>query len=123
MRLFVLCSPLILGLLLVPGGASADENECSATIDGTLMRKEESDSKKTYTSKVDVSAKELCAVVDFDLIVVEETSNGKQKEVRVPKQVKIRDATMTSLKLDYKLKRGRTIVDHRFEQTGCTICR
>jgi hypothetical protein len=121
MRQFVLGSA-ILGLLLTAGVALAGESECTATITGTLMRKEGSETGTAYTAKVDVSVPATCAVVRFDLIVVEEEPGGKQTEVRVPKEVKIRDSVPTSLKLNYKLKKGRTVVSHRFQQTSCELC-
>jgi hypothetical protein len=65
---------------------------------------------------------EVCAKVSFDLVVVEDLGGGETKEVRVPKRIQIRDATMGTMKMDYKLKRGRTVASHRFEQTNCEIC-
>ena len=122
MRKFVSCRSAILSLLLAPGFVHAGANECKATIDGTLMRKEGTETKTVYTAKIDVSVAATCAVVKFDVVVVEEVPGGKQTEVRVPNNVKIRDSAPTSLKLDYKLKRGRSVVDHRFEQTSCELC-
>ena len=48
MRRFPLCGLMILGALLVPEAALAAD-DCQATIHGTLMREEESDTKTTYT--------------------------------------------------------------------------
>lgn len=115
------CGLVLVGALLVPLPSPAADNQCQATIVGTLMREESKETKKVYTAKIDVSAKERCASVAFDLVVVEE-ANGKQTEVRVPKEVKIRDGVTTSLKLDYALAEGRTIVSHRLEQTSCQLC-
>jgi hypothetical protein len=121
-RRSVLSGFAILVPLFATVAPSFAEDECQATIIGTLMREEPSATKTVYTAKVDVETQQACAVVSFDLIIVEEAAGGEQTEVRVPKQVKVRDATPTSLKLDYELKQGRTIVSHRFEQTGCEIC-
>ena len=52
----------------------------------------------------------------------EEESGGEQHKVRVSKRVKVRDAAPTSLKMDYKVKKGRKVVSHHFEQTSCEIC-
>jgi hypothetical protein len=122
MRKSMLLGSAILGLLLAPAVAFAQPNECTATFDGTLSRKEGKETGTHYTAKVDVSVEASCAVVNFDVVVVEEVTGGEQSEVRMPKQVKIRDSVATSLKVDYKLKKGRTIVSHRFEQTSCEIC-
>ena len=86
------------------------------------MRKEQSETRTTFTGKVDISVTERCAVVRFDLVVVEEESGGEQTTTRVSKRVKIRDAAPTSLKMDYRVKKGRKVVSHRFEQTSCRIC-
>ncbi len=122
MRRITFCVSVSLALLLVPGATFAGEDECEATIDGTLMREEKDDTKTTYTGKVDISVDAMCAVVKFALVVVEEDPDGEQKEVRKSKQVKIRDSTEVSLKMDYKKKRESTVVSHRFEQTSCTLC-
>ena len=74
------------------------------------------------TSLCEVTAKQKCAKVRFDLIVVEEEPGGKQTEVRVSKRVRIRDSTPATMKLNYKLRKGRKVASHRFEQTGCELC-
>jgi hypothetical protein len=122
MRSFLVCASAILGLLLAPAAAPAAASECTATIDGTLMRKEGKETETVYTAKIDVSVPAPCAVVRFDVVVVEEASGGERTEVRVAKKVKLRGSSPTSLKLDYKLKHGQSIVEHRFEQRSCEIC-
>jgi hypothetical protein len=112
---------VVIAALLLPGGLFADD-ECKADIRGTLMRKEESTEKKTYTIKLDIESKQSCAVVRFDVVVVEVESGGKEHVVRLHKQVKIRDSVPATMKFDYTHKKGRTIASHRFEQTSCEIC-
>jgi hypothetical protein len=97
-------------------------NDCNADIRGTLKRKDDSQTKTVYGVQVDVTVRETCAKVRFDLVVVEDLGGGEKEEVRVSRAITIRDATTGTMKLDYKLKRGRTIADHRFEQTSCEIC-
>lgn len=116
-----LIGTLILGAILFPAALFAG-GECTADIRGSLMRKESGDLNTTYVAKVDVSARETCAKIRFELIVVEMESGGEQFEVRVPKQIRVRDSSVSSMKMDYKLKKGRTVVSHRFEQTGCDLC-
>ena len=110
-----------LGMLLCPATAFA-QNECNADIRGTLMRKEAGSINTKFSAKIDVSARETCAMIYFDLIVVEAESGGKEFEVRVSKRVRVRDSAVSSLKLNYTLTKGRTIASHRFEQTRCQIC-
>ena len=97
-------------------------DECNADIRGTLKRQEDSETKTVYTVQIDVTVREVCAKVRFDLVVVEDLGGGETREVRVSKRIQIRDSTMGTMKMDYKLKRGRTVASHRFEQTACEIC-
>ena len=117
----LLIAAVVLGVLVSPATVFA-QDECRADIRGTLMRKEVGNLDTHFSAKVDVSVKQTCAVVRFDLIVVEAMSGGEEVEVRVHKRVRVRDSAVSTMKLDYKLKKGRTIASHRFEQTGCEIC-
>ena len=113
-----------LTILVFVAGSTAPvvADECNADIRGTLKRQERSDTKTVYTVQVDVTVREVCAKVRFDLVVIEDLGAGEKKEVRVSRRIQIRDGVTGTMKLDYKLKRGRTVADHRFEQTGCEIC-
>ena len=97
-------------------------DDCNADIRGTLTRKEVKDTATDYTAQIDVDVDAKCADVSFDLVVVEGLGGGEEKEVRVSKHIRIRDRVTGTMKLNYKLKRGRTVVGHRFEQTACELC-
>ncbi|MCP3980553.1 MAG: hypothetical protein GY716_14720 [bacterium] len=97
-------------------------DECRADIDGTLERVDEGNSKTVFSGKVTVTVHETCADVNFDLVVVEDRGAGKKKEKRVAKQIRIRDSTPGTMQVEYRLKAGRTVAEHRWEQTGCRIC-
>ncbi len=112
---------VLLCIALLPSAAFA-EDECTADIRGKLMRKESGDTGTKLSAEIEVSAREDCADISFDLILVEEVSGGEQTEVRIPKTVRIRDSSSISIKVNYTLKTGRQIVSHRFEQTNCSLC-
>ena len=117
MRQRLIFGLVALGMVLSASAVFA-QSECTADIRGKLMRKEEGDIDTKLTAKIDVSANQSCAVVHFELIVVEELTGGETFEVRVPKRAKIRDATTVTMKLNYKLKKGRTIANDPAHQTG-----
>jgi hypothetical protein len=113
---------VMLAMLAGSVGSLDAADECSADIRGSLKRKEGKDTATVYTAQIDVNVDAKCASVDFDLVVVEDLGGGEQEEARVSKHIRIRDRVTGTMKLDYKLKRGRTIASHRLEQTGCELC-
>jgi len=120
MKRFVI-AVFVLALFLSPAELFA-QGDCQADIRGTVKRKENTENHTKYTVKIDVSAQMKCAVVRFDIVVIEEDPAGEKFEVRIPKKVKIRDSRTVTQKFDYKLKKGQAVVDHRFEQSSCVIC-
>ena len=113
----------VLGLvvLLSPAALYA-QDDCTADIRGTVKRKEASGEHTKYTVRIDVSANMRCAVVRFNIIVIEEDLSGEKFEIRIPKKVRIRDSRAVAHKFDYKLKKGQTVADYRIEQTSCKNC-
>ena len=110
-----------LALFLAPAALYA-EDDCTADIRGTVKRKEAAEHHTKYTAKIDVSAQMKCAVVRFDVVIIEEDPSGEKFEFRIPKKVRIRDSRTVTQKFDYKLKKGQAVVDSRLEQTSCKIC-
>lgn len=110
-----------LAVLLSPAALYA-QDDCTADIRGTVKRKEASKEHTKYTVRIDVTANMRCAVVRFNVIVIEEDLSGEKFEIRIPKKVRIRDSRSVAHKFDYKLKKGQTVADYRIEQTSCKSC-
>jgi hypothetical protein len=110
-----------LALFLSPAALFA-QDDCTADIRGTVKRKEAAKTHTKYTIKIDVSAQMKCAVVNFDIVVIEEDPSGEKFEIRIPKKVRIRDSRTVTQKFDYKLRKGQAVADARMEQTACRNC-
>ena len=108
--------------VLVSPAALYAQDDCTADIRGTVKRKEAGQEHTKYTVRFDVAAQMKCAVVRFDVIVIEEDLSGEQYEYRMPKKVRIRDSRTVAQKFSYKLKKGQSVADYRIEQTSCKIC-
>jgi len=112
---------LALALFLSPATLVA-QDDCTADLRGTVTRKEADKEHTKYTARIDVAAQMKCAVVRFDVVVIEEDRAGEKTEIRIPKKVKIRDSRSVAQKFDYKLHKGIKVADARVEQTSCKIC-
>ena len=110
-----------LAMLLVPLQALA-QDDCTADIRGTLERKDEDENFTDYSVKLEVSAMMSCAVVRFDVVVVEQGEDGRKFKVRLSRKVRIRDSRTATQKLNYRLRKGQSVIDHSFEQTSCEVC-
>ena len=116
---------LLLGATLVVAIAATGQvaaQECSATVRGELMRKEENQNSTDFSIAVEVETSAICANVDWELRVIERDRGGQERQKSMIKQSKVRDQTANPMKIRYRLNKGSTVKEYFLEVIRCRLC-
>jgi hypothetical protein len=74
-----------------------------------------------YIWKAEITSDAPCANVSFALTTKEERPDGEVWVTRTPKRTKLPAGTV-SVKVDYKVKKGNTLLEWKLEVTSCQLC-
>jgi len=116
---------LLLGATLVVAIAATGQiaaQECSATVRGELMRKEENQNATDFSIAVEVETSAICANVDWELRVIERDRGGQERQKSMIKQSKVRDGSANPMKIRYRLNKGSTVKEYFLEVVHCRLC-
>jgi hypothetical protein len=121
-----LAGAIIVFALAVPivSSSSVLAADCKAFLDTELRKKQEDEGSThmVWVWKVDVETPEVCADVDFQLIVRERTKDGEEVEKTQRLQVKASSREVKSRKVNHVMMKGTAVLDWKFEVTGCKPC-
>jgi hypothetical protein len=108
-------------LLAVPVGSAA-AGDCEATIVASQRKTEQFDYYVRYVFALEARSKADCANVSYDLVVRDQSQDGSIQTKRLPGRIRVRNGVSSARKTEYRLTRGHTLVDWRFEVTDCRLC-
>ena len=108
-------------LLMAPGGDTAAA-DCQADLNAILMTTSELDYIVVYNWKVDITSRERCAKVDFELLAYESPRGEDDRIRRVPFREKIRDGVTKSRKVRHQVEKGTKLARWEFKVVKCTPC-
>jgi hypothetical protein len=107
-------------LLAATPSASAKQ-DCEASIRGELVGERPAGQDTRYLWKADLTTTAPCANVAFVLTTKEERPDGEVWITRTPKRTKLSAGTV-SVRVGYRVRAGNTLVEWKFEVTGCETC-
>ena len=116
----LLMAVLVIGLGAT--GSSFSAEECTAKIKPELYRTTRADGRVVHRFKVDVSADARCANVDYELVIVEETSGGEKETKTKSLRTRVRDRVVTSAMHEHKMSEKDSMTSWKIELRGCTPC-
>ena len=122
-KLLLLMTVAILAVvLLAPIGAQASEGDCDPNIHVQLSRKDQQDGQTTlvFAVAVDVHANR-CSKVNFSLVIETSDAAGESHREALARSVKV-TGREKSLKVNYKVPRGRSLVKYEVESITCYEC-
>jgi hypothetical protein len=96
-------------------------DECDASIHGELVGERPTGKDTRFIWKADITTTEPCANVAYVLTTKEERPNGEVWVTRTPKRTKLSAGTV-SVRVGYRVREGNTLVEWKFEVTGCKTC-
>ena len=109
---------LVGGLVVATPTVAAD---CNATVNAQEMSVEEGENTTRHTFKVDVEAREDCAVIWFDLITEETDRDGETQTRHTSKRVKLHNGS-TSMKVNFERPASSRLNSWRVVLASCQLC-
>ena len=113
--------PALLAIAMLALPAGADEHECKAVLAAELDKQQPLEDRTRLEFDVDVTTGEACTDVTFDLILHESNARGHYNRVRLVREVRVRDGSLTE-QVVHELPAGHQYLGHDIELIGCTRC-
>jgi len=111
----------VFAMVLVAGFQEVAARDCDATLSIDRVRTEPETTFTRHVFKIDVSVREQCAVVEFNVVLETRRANEDTKTVKKYRKVRYRTQQLTT-SYSYTADPDVDVLSWRVEQLECREC-